>query len=353
MTRLPARQQLAVCLAAVVLATAGGCGNGDGSAEREVTDKVTYLTGLGAFGREGFAWVAKEKGYFRAQGIEVDIKLGAAGDHNLQLVGSGRAQFALIDYAGAVVRAGNGNFDDFRLVGAVNPQTLISLMALDGSGITNPKDLEGKRIAQATGAVPKTLFPTYARLARIDPKSVTWVESTPQQLPTLLAAGKVDAIGQFVVGKPTIAKVAGGRQVVILPYSDVLTDLYGNVVVTTADLARRNPDLARRFTTALMQGLRYAVDHPEEAARILHRYQPNTDIPTAAAELELMRAYTPIAQPGLPAGAFDPIRVARSVAAVQAAGLIPKGVDPASFVDFAIMSGPDVATSAAGTGAAR
>jgi NitT/TauT family transport system substrate-binding protein len=318
-----------------------------------VSDKVTFLTGFGAFGREAAPWVAKEKGFFQAQGIEVDIRLGAAGDHNLQLVASGKAQFALIDYAGAVVRAGNGRFADFRLVGAVNPQTLISLMALDGSGITRPKDLEGKRIGQAAGAVPKTLFPTYARLAGIDAKTVTWVESTPQGLPALLAAGKVDAIGQFVVGKPAIAKVAGGRQVITLPYSDVLTDLYGNAVVTTTDLAGRNPDLARRFTTALMQGLRYAVDHPQEAAQILHRYQPNTDIPTAAAELELMRAYTVTDQPGLPAGAFDPARVARSVAALESAGLIPQAIDPASFVDFTVMSGPDAATAGTIVGAYR
>ncbi|HEX6967365.1 MAG TPA: ABC transporter substrate-binding protein [Micromonosporaceae bacterium] len=349
--RMTARQQLAVCLAAVTLAaTAAGCGDGGGGDGPRVVDKVTYLTGFGAFGREGFAWVAREKGYFRAQGLDVDVQPGAAGEKNLQLLASGRAQFALVDYAGVVVRAGHGRFDQFRLVGAVNDRTLISLMTLDGTGITRPADLAGKRIGQAAGAVPKTLFPTYARLAGIDPETVSWVETSPQGLPALLASGRVDAVGQFVVGQPAIAAAAGGRRVVVFPYGDYLTDLYGNVVVTTAELVERDPDLVRRFVTALMQGLRYAVDHPDEAGQILHAAHPATDADTAAAELALMRAYVPSDRPSLPLGAFDRIRVARSVAAMQAAGLITGFVQPESFVDFTVMT---PAATAAAAGVAR
>ncbi|HEX5541571.1 MAG TPA: ABC transporter substrate-binding protein [Micromonospora sp.] len=124
----------------------------------------------------------------------------------------------------------------------------------------------------------------------------------------------------------------------VLPYSDYLIDLYGNVLVTSADLTKHNPDLARRFATALMQGLRYAVDHPEEAGDILHRHQPTTDAAPAAAELELMRPYVVPGQPAA-AGAFDPSRVARSVATMQAAALIPAFVDPRTFVDFTILPG--------------
>lgn len=125
------RQHLAACLAALVLATSG-CGSDDPTspAPASATEKVTYLTGFGATGREGYAWVAVEKGFFREAGIDVDIQLGAAGDKNLASVAASEAQFAVIDYAGAVARAGNGQFRDFRLIGAINQQTLIAIMSL-------------------------------------------------------------------------------------------------------------------------------------------------------------------------------------------------------------------------------
>ena len=58
-----------------------------------VLERVTYLTGLGAFGREAFAWVAAAKGYFRDAGLEVTIVPGAAGDENLKKIAAGTAQF--------------------------------------------------------------------------------------------------------------------------------------------------------------------------------------------------------------------------------------------------------------------
>src|SRR5256885_20536 len=167
--------------------------------------KVTYLTGLGAFGREAFAWVADAKGYFRDAGIQVTIVPGAAGDENLKKIAGGVAQFGVIDYSGAVIRAGRAAFDPFRLVAALNNQTLIAIMSLVGRGIMIPADLRGKTIAQAEGAVIKTLFPGYAKLAGLDPKAVRWVEVAATGLPALLASGQVDAIGQFVVGKPAVA----------------------------------------------------------------------------------------------------------------------------------------------------
>jgi NitT/TauT family transport system substrate-binding protein len=324
---------------ATVGCTTGGDRTGAARPTEPPREKVTYLTGFGAFGREGYAWVAKEKGYFAEAGIEVEIQPGAAGDANLRLLAANRAQFGVIDYAGAVVRAGNGGFRDFRLVGAVTEQTLIAIMALAGGNIVTPSDLAGKTIAQATGAVPKTLFEAYARLAGFDPRGVRWVQTGPQQLPVLLASRKVDAIGQFVVGEPAIRRAAKDHAIVTLPYSDYLTDLYGNVVVTSAALLNSNPDLARRFTQALLKGLRYAVDHPQETADILHRAVPATDAVTAAAELTLMKPYVGTGRPGVPFGSFDVTRVARSIALMQSLRLIPTAVQPEEFVSFGPMGG--------------
>jgi NitT/TauT family transport system substrate-binding protein len=59
---LKPRQQLAVCLATLLLS--GGCSATAQDRADGRVDKVTYLTAFGSFGREGFAYVAKAKGFF-------------------------------------------------------------------------------------------------------------------------------------------------------------------------------------------------------------------------------------------------------------------------------------------------
>lgn len=318
-----------VAVAAGSLLATTGCSNQHRSSAN-VIDEVAYLTGLGATGREAHAWVADKKGFFAAEQINVRIEPGAAGDANLRVLASGRAQFTSIDYAGVVVRAGTGRFDQFRAVGVLHNRTIASIMALRSSGISTPKDLAGRRVGQATGSSIKALFGAYATLSGLNDtqiRSVRWHETQGAQLPQLLAAGKLDGIGQWVPAVPTVRAAARGAEIVVLPYSDVMSDLYGNVVVSRVGVA---PDLQRRFVRALWRGLRYAVDHPDEAGEILHSAVPTTDAAVAADELRLLRSYvsTPQATPEM---------VAKSIALMQSIGRIPAGdLKPERVFDFGI-----------------
>jgi NitT/TauT family transport system substrate-binding protein len=327
---LARRRCWAVGVAAVLLAAAG-CGDAAGEAKAGVVDEVTFLTALGSTGREGYAYVAVAKGYFADEHIRVAVKPGAAGDTNMQVLRGGQAQFIAIDYSGAVVRAGTGRFDGVRAIAVLQQKTMIALMALESSGIRSPRDLVGKSVAQPAGAVTKTLFPGYAKLAGLtdaEIKTVKWVDTQGGQLLPLLAARKVDAIGQFVPAAPTVSAAAKGAPVTVLAYSDYMSDLYGNVVVTRQDVDR---DLQRRFTRALFRGLRYAVDHPDEAGQIIHKAAPVTSADGAAAELRLLQPYlgSPQASPEL---------VVRSVALLQGMGMIPAPVPPDRIFDFTVTS---------------
>jgi NitT/TauT family transport system substrate-binding protein len=303
-----------------------GAGGGD---KAGAVDEVTFLTGLGSTGREGYGYVADAKGYFADEHIRVTVKPGAAGESNLQVLAAGRAQFVAIDYAGAVVRAGTGKFDGVRAIAVLQQRTTIALMSLESSGIRGPRDLVGRTVAQPPGAVTKTLFPAYARLANLTDaqiRTVRWVDAQGGQLPQLLAARKVDAIGQFVPAAPTVRAAARGAAVNVLAYGDYMTDLYGNVVVTRTGT---DPDLQRRFARALFRGLRYAVDHPDEAGQIIHAAAPATPADGAAAELRLLGPYV-----GAPQASPD--RVARSIALLQGVGMIPAAFPPERVFDFAV-----------------
>ncbi len=332
------RSLVAGALAVSLSATAGCSGDSDdggGNGSGGSLEKIVYLTSFGSFGRDAYAYVAKEKGYFKDAGFDVDIKAGAGTAANIQQITAGNATFTPIDLTGGLLTAGGKDkVTGFTAVAGVQQRTMAAIIALEGSGISSPKDLEDKTLADTPGSVVRNLFPTYAKLANIDVKKVTWRDGTPQTLMGTLAAGQVAGIGQFVVGKPTVETVAKGKKAVVLPYSDFLQDLYGNVLITSSTYAKDNPEKVRKFTEALLKGLSDSIDNPAEAGQAMAKYVPTANPQGAAAELTLMAPYVRSAAAGIPVGALDAERVARSIAILQGSGQIDAGLKPEQVISF-------------------
>jgi NitT/TauT family transport system substrate-binding protein len=299
--------------------------DGDNGGEDSAPDDVVYITAFGQFGREAYAWVALEQGYFEEANINVEIQPGTGTGDNVALVASGQAQFAVGDLTGVTLLMGTDAVEGITVIGAVHQLALIGFLSLeDEAGISSPQDLEGKSVADSSGSVGRLLFPTYAELAGINPEAVDLVDADPPQLPGLLAAGTVDAIGQFAVGVPLIQAAANGRTASFLAYSDFMSDLYGNSLVTSTELAQNDPDLVERFRDALFRGLEYSIDNPQEAAEIQAQYVEEGNVEVAAAELEIMESYS--RQAGTPIGAIDEVRIAQTIALLESTGAITAGL---------------------------
>jgi NitT/TauT family transport system substrate-binding protein len=326
-----------------LLVTATACSSSDddssktsgGTGSSGELKKVTYVTAFGAVGRDSFAWVAKEKGYFKDAGLDVTIQKGAGNAQILGLIKGKQADFAALDFTGAEIQAGKGAFTNWRAIAAIHQQTLVSIMTTADTGITKPTDLSGKTVATASGSVSELLFPAYAKLAGVDPKTVTIQGVQPTALNGLMAQRRVDALSTFLLSQTALHNVSK-KQVVILPYSQYLSDLFGNAIITTPEIIASKRDLVQRFVKAAMQGLQYTLDHPDEAAQILHQAEPTAAIPTAVGEINAMKPYVTPAN-GAPIGHMDQSRVERSIAVVQGAGLMPAGLTPDKVADFSFI----------------
>ncbi|MEV4541804.1 ABC transporter substrate-binding protein [Micromonospora echinaurantiaca] len=334
LTRTVATAALATALA-LVSACSGGSDSGDDAKAPDgaALEKVTYLTSFGNFGRDSYAWVAKEKGFFKDAGFDVEIKPGQGTGAVIQTIVGGQAQFGPIDLTGGLLQLGNGQAKDFVAVAAIQQRTMAAIATVEGKNIASPKDLEGKKLADTPGSVVRNLFPTYARMAGVDASKVTWVNGEAQTLMGTLASGQVDGIGQFVVGQPTIETVTK-KKAVLLPYSNVMQDLYGNVLITSAKIAKEKPEMVKRFTAALLKGLEYSLANPKEAAELLKKNVDATNIDAAAAELQLMAGYVRSSNSGTAIGTLDSGRVAKSIAILQGAGSLKQNITPDQIIDF-------------------
>ncbi|GIF23004.1 NitT/TauT family transport system substrate-binding protein [Actinoplanes tereljensis] len=333
------RRFAAAALASALLLTA--CSSGEKetpAAESGTLTPVTYLTGAGVQGREAFIFVAIEKGYFREEGLEVKVQPGNGTEQNLKLLQSGQADYAMVDITAALIAYGQKKFTDFTVVNAVQQMNLSCIMAVSGKGIAAPKDLAGKTIAYIPGGVVYSLFKAYARLAGVDSTNIKWVVMNPQQMPQNLAAGSIDAATQFAVGKPAVEAAAKGKPAVVMPFSNYLTDLYGNGLGVTKKRIADNPKQVQAFNKAMLRGVEYAMAHPDEAGDIYAKYQKLQPAPVAAAENKLMQPYVQGGANGAPVGSLNRDRVARNIAIIQSAGLIPTGLTPDDVITYQIPS---------------
>jgi NitT/TauT family transport system substrate-binding protein len=285
--RSTARVAAAVTVALVFAAVLAAPGSSRES--RAQPDQVKYATSFGNFGRDSFVYVAIEKGFFRQQNLEVSVVPGLGSD-NARLLASGQVDYAGSEITGNIIGRIVGKFP-VKIVAVTSQSTQAAIATLADSKITTPKALEGKTLADLPASIVVRLFPIFAKRAGVDASKVHIVPGSPQTLPSLLATGRADAIGQFTVGKPTLVAAAGGRSVQMLKLSQYLKGLLGNGIVTTDERIKTNPDEVRRFTTAILKGLNYAVDNPVEAGRIMQKYVPITNPDVAAKELKILKFF--------------------------------------------------------------
>jgi NitT/TauT family transport system substrate-binding protein len=280
-----------IVVAGVLAAMLAGvlASSGTSSPTKRQLDTVKYATSFGNFGRDAFVYVAIEKGYFRDAGLDVQVVPGFGTD-NARLLASGQIDYSGSEATGNMIGRIQGKFP-VKIVAITSQATQAAIATLAESGITTPKALEGKTLGDLPASIVVRLFPFYAKRAGIDASKVNIVPGTPQTLPSLLATGRVDSIGQFTVGVPTLVAASGGRAVRTFKYSQYLKGLLGNAIVTTDSRIETKPGEVRRFVRAIIKGLNFSMQNPGQAGAIMQKYVPLADPVTAAKELRILRFF--------------------------------------------------------------
>jgi NitT/TauT family transport system substrate-binding protein len=327
----------AVALAAVLaLATGMSACNDDsktGTNGDAKLEQVSYLTSFGTFGREAYAYVALEKGYFKDAGLDVKITPGKGTVDVMKIVAGGQADYGIGDFTAVMITLARQKLP-VTTVGMIQQRSMAAIVGLEGGSLKagDPNSLvkpngEKTRILDQPGSTNMVTFPLYAARSGIKEDAVEFVPSPPQGLAALLAANKGDGIGQFVVGVPLVeaADKEKHRKAVVLPYGDKVQDLYGNAIITRQDLIKDKPGQVQKFTGALLKGLDDALKDPAGAAAILKKSVPDTNLEVATKELELMAKYVkPAGYTGV-AGGAETDRIDRIIADLVKYGVIPKG----------------------------
>src|SRR6516225_4158340 len=133
----------------------------------QAADKLVFVTDYGLYGRHAYYFVAMEKGYYARENLDVEVVRSQGSANTIKQVANATAQVGFADAFAVVLGRANDDVP-VKLVAMIYPKPPHAVYVLKESGITKPKDFEGKTLADtAFSSVPK-LFATYARAAGVD-----------------------------------------------------------------------------------------------------------------------------------------------------------------------------------------
>ena len=279
-------------------------------------ESITFMTDFGFNGRHAYYYVALDRGYYRQAGLDVSFVRGIGSADVIRKVASGAVQMGFAD-AGSLVLARANDGIPVRMLAVVYAAPPHAVYATADGSIRKPQDLAGHRIADSAGSANTLLFGAYAKAAGFDPTKVTWQVAESSSLPTLLATGRAEAVGQFTVGEPLLAATIAPKKLVRLAYRDVGLNYYGNGIVASEDLIARAPDMLRRFVAATLHGMADAFADPGMAGETIARYQRQITPEIATAETLQVRDLA--MQEGQKLGAIVPARMTATVKVIAEA----------------------------------
>src|SRR5215213_1986746 len=184
------RAMTALVILALLLAACGGTKSNLPKGANGLT-KVSVVLDWYPWADHTGLYLAQSKGYFKDEGLEVDIHPPSNPDDILKAVGAGTDNFG-ISYQTDVITARAASVP-VKSVAAIVQHPLNTVMVLKSSGITRPKQLEGKKVG--VPGVPSD-EPLLRTMLQADGASIDKVEMVNvgfDLIPSLLGK-KVDAI---------------------------------------------------------------------------------------------------------------------------------------------------------------
>lgn len=263
-SKLPAIA-IAIVVAAVTLA--GGCGEREESGEGAESERFTVALDWFPNPDHAGIYAGLERGYFADAGLDLDPQVPSDPAAPIKQVAAGRVDLA-ISYEPELLLAREEGLDVIA-VGALVRRPLTSLASLGKRAITNPRGLDGQRVATAGIPYQGAFLDAILREAGLGAGDVEQVDVGLNLLSPLIA-GRVDAVLGLFWNIEGVQLERRGDRPTVIPVDRLDIPTYDELVlVASADRVADDPEAIRLFLAALERGTRAAADSPSLATRAL------------------------------------------------------------------------------------
>ena len=234
--------------------------------------------------------MAKARGYFAEEGLDVEIDSGSGSSGAINRVASGAYEMGFGDLNALIeFLAENPQGPGISGVYSVYDGTPAAVFARKDSGIETPADLAGKTIAAPTFDTGYRAWGIFAAANDLEADAVEWQNVDPTLRETLLTRGDVDAITGFVFTSLLNLEARGmsEEELTIMPFPEYGVPLYGNAIIASDAFAEENPEAVRGFLRAFNRALGETLEDPEGAIAYVRDRDALIDVAMETRRLKL------------------------------------------------------------------
>ena len=202
--------------------------------------------------------VPLDKGYYKAEGLDVTIDTAGGSLEPLNRIAAGTYDIGFGDINSLIkFRDANPNVP-IKAIFMVYNKPAFSIVSRKSRGVMQPKDLEGKKLGAPAPDGAYAQWKIFTEANKIDASKVT-VENVgfPVREP-MLAAGQVDAITGFSFSSYINLKDRGvpADDIVVMLMADYGVNLYGNTIIVNPKFAAEKPEAVKKFLNAFLKGIK-------------------------------------------------------------------------------------------------
>jgi ABC-type nitrate/sulfonate/bicarbonate transport system substrate-binding protein len=221
-------------------------------------------------------YVAQERGYFKDQGLTVDIVPLAEGSSVEEVVAAGTVQFGIS--ASEPLSKARSEGIPILCIAPIIQHNTSGFASLKKANIARPKDFEGKRYGSFGSDTEKALITKLMQADGGDVSKVEFVEIGDADFLTLAQKGQVDFAWVFA-GWEVIDGKLRGLDLNYMPLTDwkqVIPDYYTPIFITNEEMTQKRGDIVKKFLAATSKGYNDAIADPKATGDILAKATPET-----------------------------------------------------------------------------
>jgi NitT/TauT family transport system substrate-binding protein len=243
---------------------------------------VVLMLNWYVYGEHAPFYYGLAKGYYAAEGIDLDIQEGRGSGITTQAVAAKSATFGYVDVPTMMRAAVKGA--PVTAIGVLLQKTPMSVMAFADKNIRKPADIKGKIVAMTPGGSNEQIWPLFLKKAGLKESDFQTVSGDATTKVNAVINGQADMVLGYPMDQGMKILDATGKRVYPIKFADYGINLVSSGIVAHTDMVKANPDLLRRFMAASSKAVSEAVKDPKGATEAVLKYNPKAGKPETLLE---------------------------------------------------------------------
>jgi len=240
-------------------------------------EKFPFRLNWTLYGEHAPFFVARDKGFYAQEGLDVEIQEGSGSTTVAQLVANSTSPVAYVD--AATMMRGVGAGMPIKAVGVTLQQSPMSFIyRADAARPTKISEIKGSRIAITAGDASLAIFTAFmGKLGmKVEDGQMITVANPAAKEQAVLAKQADALLGYFMDQGPRMQLQSGVKMGWTRLYDMAGVTTLSSAIIANNDWMKdaKNQDTLRRFLRASQRGWQYSFDHRDEAAEIFRKSAP-------------------------------------------------------------------------------